>query len=461
MSAPLFERFLSTPEILEAFGNRAYVQAMLDVEAALAHAAAAEGLLPAAAADAIAAACVVDAFDLDALGAEGARAGSLAIPLVQRLTASVERQDPAAAAWVHWGSTSQDVLDTAMALCTRRASQLLDDALERLATAVLTLAQRHLETPALARTLLQPAQVVSFGFKLVAWAAPLVRGRVRLQRAAGEALQLQLGGAVGTLATLGDAGPAVARRMAAALGLGLAPAAWHTQRDAWVALGCEVGVVCGSLGKIATDVALLAQAEIGEVAEPSGAGRGGSSAMPHKRNPVAAMTARAAALRAPARVAALLGAMAQEQERGLGNWQAELAEWPGLWIAAHGAASALADAVGALEVDPARMRANIEALRGLVFTEELAARFARAVGRRRAHAIVEGLSRRVGAERRSLLELATGALDAEPELRDAVGRDDLASLFDVDAAARRAAAVARPQIEALRAAHLPAAPAAS
>ena len=141
MSAPLLERFLSTPEILEAFGDRAYVQAMLDVEAALARAEAAEGVLPGAAADAIAAACVVDAFDVEALAAEGARVGSLAIPLVRRLTAAVERQDAAAAAWVHWGSTSQDVLDTAMVLCTRRASTLLDDALARLAAAAL--AQRR------------------------------------------------------------------------------------------------------------------------------------------------------------------------------------------------------------------------------------------------------------------------------------------------------------------------------
>ena len=453
MSVPIFERFLSTAEILAAFEARAFVQAMFDVEAALARAEAAAGVIPETAATAIAAACTVDGYDLDALAAAGARAGSLAIPLVRQLTAAVQKNDAAAANWVHWGSTSQDVLDTAMALCTRRALGLVDDALGALTGAVLDLAVQYLETPALGRTLMQPAQVVSFGFKLVAWAGPLVRGRARLQRAAGEALHLQLGGAVGTLATLGDAGPAIARRMAADLGLGLAPGAWHTQRDAWVAFGCEVGVLCGSLGKIGTDLALLAQGEVGEAAEPSGESRGGSSAMPHKRNPVAAMVARAAAVRAPQRVAALLAAMPQEQERGLGNWQAELAEWPGLWISAHGAASALAAAVAGLEVDTVRMRANIDALHGLVFAEGLAALLARQVGKVRAQAIVEQLSKRAVAEGRPLNDLALEAVDGDTALRGKVSRDEVTATFDVAAAARRAAAAARPQLEALRAAH--------
>jgi len=450
MVGPILERFLSTDEVLAVFEPHAFVQAMLDVEAALARAEAAEGVIPAAAADAIAAACDARAFDLDALAADGARAGSLAIPLVKQLTAAVRSRAADAAAWVHWGGTSQDVIDTAMALCTRRAHALVDAALARLADAALDLAAQHLETPALARTLMQPAQVVSFGFKLVAWAAPVVRIRARLARAAREGLQLQLGGAVGTLGTLGAAGPAVARRMADALGLALAPGAWHTQRDAWVALGCEVGVLCGALGKIGTDIALLAQGEVGEVTEPSGEGRGGSSAMPHKRNPVAAMIARAAALRAPARVAALLAAMPQAQERGLGDWQAELAEWPGLWIAAHGSASALAEAVAGLAVDAPRMRANIEALHGLVFAEALSTLLARELGKARAHEFVERLTARVLAERRSLCDLALEAVAADGTLQGRVARDAIAAVFDIEGAARRAADVARPQLAALR-----------
>ena len=237
---------------------------------------------------------------------------------------------------------------------------------------------------------MQPAQVVSFGFKLVAWIAPLVRARARLAVAGRAALGLQLGGAVGTLGTLGDAGPAVAQAVADRLGLEVAAAegASHTQRDQRVALGCEVAVLCGSLGKIGTDLALLAQGEVGEVAEPAGAGRGGSSAMPHKRNPVAAMVAIAAATRAPHHAAALLSAMPQEHERGLGGWQAELAEWPALFIAAHGSAAALADAAAGLEVDAARMRDNIERQHGAVFSEAAAAVVAGAVGKSAAQALL-------------------------------------------------------------------------
>jgi len=280
-----------------------------------------------------------------------------------------------------------------------------------------------------------------------------------LQRAAAVALQLQLGGAVGTLGVLGDKGPAVARRMAEDLRLGIAPGAWQTQRDGWVALGCAVGVLCGSLGKIATDIALLAQGEVGEVAEPSGAGRGGSSAMPHKRNPVAAMVARAAALRAPQRVAALLAAMPQEHERGLGNWQAELAEWPALWVSAHGAAAALADAIVGLEVDADRMRANIESLHGLVFAEGLAGLFAGHLGKARAHELVERLSKRVVAEHKPLHDLAIEAVADDPALQGHVPPRAVAAVFDVAAAASRAAAAARPQLRALHAAHAASRPA--
>ena len=252
----------------------------------------------------------------------------------------------------------------------------------------------------LGRTLLQPAQVISFGFELLAWLAPLVRSRERLQAAARRALQLQLGGAVGTLAVMGEKGRDVARRMADDLGLALPPGAWQTQRDDWLALGCEVGILCGAVGKIARDVSLLAQAEIGEVAEPSGAGRGGSSAMPHKRNPVSSMVALTAALRAPHRVAALLAAMPQEHQRGLGNWQAELAEWAGLFISAHGAVKAMRDACEGLAVDEARMRRNIDALQGLVYGEAAAAKVAAVTGKARAHALLRAAVAADGGRRR-------------------------------------------------------------
>jgi 3-carboxy-cis,cis-muconate cycloisomerase len=450
MSAPVFESFLSTPDILAVFSQRSVLQAMLDFEAALARAQSAEGVIPAAAGAAIAAACRAELLDGDAIVGASGRAGSLAIPLVKSLTEAVAQRDADAAGYVHWGSTSQDVIDTALVMTSRRALALLDRDLGRLVDGLLALAERHGDAPVLARTLMQPAQVVSVGFKLVGWIAPLVRSRRRLHAAGASALKLQLGGAVGTLAVIGDKAPAVVRRVAEELQLAPAPGAWHTQRDEIVALGCEVGVLVGSLGKIATDLALMSQAEVGELAEPSGAGRGGSSAMPHKRNPVAAMVALAAAQRVPQRVATLLGAMAQEHERGLGNWQAELAETVGLYTSAHGALKALADVAGALQVDTARMLRNIDALQGLVFAEAVAMQAARRIGKSRAHGWLEGQSHEAVRSGRHLRELTLEALAGDPSLRAAMSSDEARQLFEPARAARRAIDVARPQLAALR-----------
>ncbi|MFS2167288.1 lyase family protein, partial [Variovorax sp. Varisp62] len=300
----IFEGFLSTSETLGAFSDRAFVDAMLRFEAALARAQAAEGLIPESAAHSIVSSCKVELFDVAKIVRESGRAGSVAIPLVKALREAVGLFNAEAAPFVHFGSTSQDVIDSAMALVTREAVALVEADLAKAADALLRLAVTHAETPMLARTLMQPASVTSFGFKCAGWAAPLVRSRIRLRDAARHALQLQLGGAIGTLAQMKGQGAAVRKRMAKELGLGDPGATWHTQRDEWVALGCELGLVTGSLGKIAVDIALLGQYEVGEVAEPSEPGRGGSSAMPHKRNPVASMVAIAAAHRAPQRVAA-------------------------------------------------------------------------------------------------------------------------------------------------------------
>jgi 3-carboxy-cis,cis-muconate cycloisomerase len=450
MTALVFEQFLSTPEIGAVFDDASIVQGMLDFEAALARAQALEGVIPARVAPLIAQACRVEHFELAPIIAASSVAGTLAIPLVKQLTAEVATLDAEAAGYVHWGSTSQDVIDTAMVLATKRAVALIDARLGELIAAVCALAERHRDAPMLGRTLLQPALVISVGFKLVSWAAPLLRCRERLAVAASRALKLQLGGAVGTLSVMGDQGPAVAQRMAADLQLGLAPGNWHTQRDEWVALGCEVGVLCGTLGKIAKDISLLAQAEVGEVAELSGGGRGGSSAMPHKRNPVASMIALAASIRAPHRVAALLSAMPQEHERGLGNWQAELAEWPGLFMAAHGAVHALADAVGGLTVDTARMRRNIDALQGLVFAEGVSMLVATHIGKSRAHALLEACSRQAVAEQRPLLDVVLAMLGADADLQSKVTPDALRAVFDADATARRASALAQPQWDTIR-----------
>ena len=443
MSVSLFDSVLSTSAMQAVFDDAALVRAMLRFEAALARAQADEGMMAPSAAEAIERSCAAFPLDLPALIAAGRRAGSIAIPLVKALTGSVAQDDPQAALLVHQGSTSQDVIDTAMVLVTGEALALLDAGLARLCAALCALAERHLDTPLLARTLLQPAQVSSFGFKLAGWAAPLVRARRQLRESGRRALQLQLGGAVGTLSAMDGHGPAVAARMAAQLQLACPASAWHSQRDEWVRLGLEVAVLTGSLGKIATDLALMAQGEIGELAEPTAAGRGGSSAMPHKRNPVAAMTALAAAARTPHAAGALLGAMGQQHERGLGNWQAELAEWPGLFSCADGALAALNEAFAGLQVNAVRMRANIDGQRGLVFAEAVAGYLARFIGRPAAHALLEQLSGEAIASGRQLAEVAADAVDADPQLRRHINLEHWQRLFDPVAAAAPGAAAGR------------------
>lgn len=359
----VFEGFLSTSETLAAFSDRNFIDAMLRFEAALARAQAQLGMIPDAASHSIASSCKVELYDVAKIVRDSGRAGSVAIPLVKSLKEAVGLFNADAVPFVHFGSTSQDVIDTAMALVTREALVLIEADLEKAARALLVHAQRHATTPILARTLMQPASVTSFGLKCADWAAPLVRSRARLAAAGRRALQVQLGGAVGTLAQMKGQGPEVRRLVAVSLGLGDPGASWHTQRDEWIALGCELGLMVGSLGKLAKDIALMSQHEVGELAEPGEPGRGDASVMAHQRTPVASMVALAAAQRAPQRVAALLAAMPQEHERALGAWQAELAEWPQLLMSAHGSVRALAGALPGLHIDAARMRSNIDRLR--------------------------------------------------------------------------------------------------
>lgn len=436
VTTALFDAFLSTDAMAEVFGAQRLVQSMLDVEAALSQAQAAQGLVPAAAADAIGQACDVALYDIAALLHAGRRAGSLAIPLVKVLTAEVARRDPQAARHVHQGSTSQDILDTAAVLQTVRALALLQDGLTRLSTALAALARTHAATPVLARTLMQPATVTTFGFKVCGWLEALQRSQQALRERSAQALALQLGGAVGTLAAMGEAGPAVAAHMATALGLRQPAHGWHTQRDDWMRLGAEVAILTGSLGKLATDLSLMAQGEVGELAEPAGAGRGGSSAMPHKRNPVSAMLALASAHRAPGQMATLLGCMAQAHERGLGDWQAELAEWPHLFHSANGALQALVEAFEGLQVDTARMRRNIDSLQGLVFAEAATRVLAPTLGGAPAHHLMETLSQEAVASGQHLRDLTLARVQADAALRDTIDPTALAAAFDPHEAAR-------------------------
>ena len=398
----------------EAVSDRAWLQAMLDFEAALARAEARAGVVPAAAAEAIAECCDAGRFDGDAIGRDGRASATPVPPLVRALIAAVRERDEDAARYVHWGATSQDVLDTAAMLVARRALDLILADLGGVASAAAALAREHRETPMAGRTLLQQALPVTFGLKAAGWLVAVLDARRRLAALRAEGLAVQLGGAAGTLASLGSAGEAVLRELAAELELGEPVLPWHTARGRIGELAGALAVPAGALGKIALDVILLAQTEVGEVAEPGGGGRGGSSTLPHKRNPAGAVRAAAAARRVPALAATLLAAMPQEHERAAGAWQAE-AETLGEALAlTGGAAATMREVLEELEVHPGRMRENLDATGGLLLAERVTMAVAERVGRLEAHGAVEAACKRVAAGGGSLRDelLAEGAVAA-------------------------------------------------
>jgi 3-carboxy-cis,cis-muconate cycloisomerase len=354
----LAEQMASTAAMRKVFSPRATVQAMLDVEAALAQAGAAIKQVPPDAAAAIAAKCDAGAIDIDLLAADGALAGSIVIPLVKWLQAAV----PEHAAFVHMGGTSQDIIDTGLVLQLRNGILRLQADLGVIANALADLARKHATTKMMGRTLLQAALPTSFGLKAAIWLAAVTDSRRAVGQAAQAALQVQSGGGAGTLDVPGAMAPAFLQAFGAALSLPVPALPWHTRRAPLARLAAAIAGATGVTGKIGTDIALLMQSEIGEVAEPAAPGRGGSSAMAHKRNPTLSVAARAAALRMPGYVATLLAAQDQEHERAAGAWQAEAATWPALMLCASGGIAAMAEALPGLEVFAPRMAENLSRL---------------------------------------------------------------------------------------------------
>jgi len=389
LPARLIESLATTELLAEVFSDISILQAMLDFEVALARAEAREGIVPKLAASRIAAAARASEFDIHKLSLGTFRAGTPGIPVIKALSERVRARDPEAAGWVHWGATSQDVTDTALVLLLKRAQTILVGDLERLEKALTTLSEQHKATHMLGRTLMQAAPPVTFGLKVAGWLGALSRGSKRLESAFEEALVLQFGGASGTLASLGNKGTVVARALAQELGLRCPEAPWHTHRDRLANLVCCCGVVAGSLGKMARDISLLMQSEVAEVAEPGGEDRGGSSTMPHKRNPVACALALAAAHRIPGLVASFLSAMVQEHERGVGSWQSEWPTVASIVQSTGSAASSLAEVAEGLSVDSARMRKNIANTNGLIFAERVMMLLAGELGRDVAHKLLE------------------------------------------------------------------------
>jgi 3-carboxy-cis,cis-muconate cycloisomerase len=401
----LFGPLFHGPTMGAIFTDRAHLQAMLDFEAALARAEARVGVIPSTAAGPIAAQCDAAFYDIAGLAGAAAQAGNTAIPLVKALTSKVAAGDKAAAGYVHWGATSQDAMDTGLVLQLRAALALIDADLAKLSASLATLAQTHRQTPMVGRTWLQHALPITFGLKVAGWLDAIERHRVRLAELKPRLLVLQFGGAAGTLAALGDKGLAVAQALADDLKLNLPETPWHGARDRVVECGMALALLTGTLGKMARDIALLMQTEVAEVFEPAGEGRGGSSTMPHKRNPVAAAAVLAAATRVPHLAGSLLSGMVQDHERGLGGWHAEWQALPELVQLSAGALAHMVETIDGLDVQPDRMLANLHVTHGLIMAEAVTMALGAKLGKQDAHHLVEAASKRAVAEKRHLRDV--------------------------------------------------------
>jgi 3-carboxy-cis,cis-muconate cycloisomerase len=420
----LYGELYGTSAMREAFSLRRRLRALLDVEVALARAEASCGVIPAPAAEAIAAAASdLDRFDLGALVAGTEHVGYPVVPLTKQL-AQLAGDD--AGRYVHWGATTQDVVDSATALQLREAFALLDADLGALIDELARRAREHRDDVMAGRTHLQHALPITFGYACALWLAPLPAHRARLRAAAAEAAVVQFGGAVGTLASLGARGRAVALALGHELGLRVPDVPWHVDRSAFANAVGALGLVCGSLAKFAGDVALLMQTEVGEVSEPHAPGRGGSSTMPQKRNPIAAEYAIANARAVRAQVPVMLEAMSGDHQRSTGPWQTEELALAQAFVRASAAfAQTLAIARG-MTVDAARMRRNLDATGGLIVAEAVSMALAEHIGHEAAHAAVARAANEALETGRPFLD----ALAAMPEITRHLDRAELERRLD-------------------------------
>ncbi|WP_332762362.1 3-carboxy-cis,cis-muconate cycloisomerase [Pseudomonas koreensis] len=422
----LFDAYFTARDMREVFCDQGRVQAMLDFEAALARAEARVGLVPASAVAPIASACDAPLYDFAALGEAIATAGNSAIPLVKALGKRIAATDAEAERYVHLGATSQDVMDSGLVLQLRQALVLIERELAQLADSLAAQAQRFATTPLAGRTWLQHATPVTLGMKIAGWLGAVTRSRQRLQELKPRLLVLQFGGASGTLAALGQQALPIAEALAEELQLRLPEQPWHTQRDRIVEFGAVLGLIAGSLGKFGRDISLLMQTEAAEVFEPAAPGKGGSSTMPHKRNPVGAAVLIGAATRVPGLVSTLFSAMPQEHERSLGLWHAEWETLPEICCLVSGSLQQARLLADGLEVDAARMGRNLELTQGLVLAEAVSIVLAQRVGRDTAHHLLEQCCKRAVAEQRHL----RAVLGDEPQVTAQLSSAELDDLLN-------------------------------
>jgi 3-carboxy-cis,cis-muconate cycloisomerase len=415
----------TTSQMSAVFSGESRAQGMLDFEAALARAEAQAGLIPQEAAAAIGSKCRADLFDLTRLYEDAAGTTTPAIPLVKMLTELVEED---ARGYVHWGSTSQDVIDTGMILQVREGLDLLIDDLMYMGAACASLAEGR-RAPMAGRTLLQHALPITFGLKAARWLALATRQVLRLRDLRGRVLVVQFGGAAGTLASLGAQGVQVAELLGEELKLGVPELPWHTERDRVAEVATSLGIVAGAMAKIAGDVVLLMQTEVGEATEGASAGRGTSSALPHKRNPVRASGAIASARLAVGTVPVVLSAMMQEHERAAGGWQAEWLAIPELFRLTAATVDRVRSIVENIEIDAERMSANLDMSRGQIMSEALVMALAPHVGRPEAYRLVASAGERAAQHGKDLRSIAAD----DGQISQVLAPDVLEGVFSPDA----------------------------
>lgn len=416
----LYASLFYQPDVTAIFSDHALLGYMVQVEVALAKAQAQVNVIPASAATMIeqVGQNAVAHIDMDALATAAGLAGNVAIPLVKQFTALVKQQNEDASRYVHWGATSQDIIDTATILQCRDALALIEKQLQQAYKVCLKQAQQYRDQVMIGRTWLQQALPITLGHKFARWAAALKRDLDRLQAMKGRVLTAQLGGAVGSLASLQDQGSAVVAAFAAQLNLTAPECTWHGERDRMVELASTLALIVGNVGKMAKDWSLLMQTEIAEVFEPTAKGRGGSSTMPHKRNPVAAASILAAANRVPALMASVFQSMVQEHERALGAWHAEWLAIPEIFQLCAGALERSSDVLEHMQVNADAMQRNLECTHGLIMAEAVMMALAPKLGRLNAHHLVEQACQQAVAQQQHLKTVLANMEQVQAYLND-------------------------------------------
>jgi 3-carboxy-cis,cis-muconate cycloisomerase len=420
--SPILGNLFSTEAMRRIFGDEHRIALYLDIEAALARVEAHLGIIPTEAAEAIASQAKIANLDMDALVRRTELAGSPIIPIVDQLTARCGRFGE----FVHWGATTQDIMDTATAIQMREALALVEDDLGAISASLANLARRYRDTSMAGRSMLQHAVPITFGLKAAEVLAAVERHRTRLNELRPRALVGQFGGAIGTLASLGARGLEVQRELMKDLQLSEPEIAWHTHRDGVAEVGNFLALATGTLAKFATDIKLMMQTEVAEASEPAAPGRGSSSTMPQKRNPVACNFILASATLARHHASALMEAMVQDHERASGAWMIEWVALPEVFLAASGALHHARGLTAGLHIDEKRMRENLNATGGLISSEAVMMTLAPHVGKHRAHELVSEISARTVAEKKPFIEM----LCANAEISKHLDRTTLEKLLD-------------------------------